>query len=300
VLGGISCFVTGRLGGSIRLENQGASGVTPVFQPRASVVPTLPGGVFFPVPQPTYSQPLPALASFDGLVDYAGASGITLAITNANDLKLVSLSTVTDLDPWIGPAGGGSITLSFTSTNLTSPPVPANVQDGSTIESVAFVTVIYSYQASPARFCTYLNPAFCPCGALGSPMHGCANSANPAGGRMDLLGTASLSNDTLVFPGSSMTNAAVLYFQGDSYTLSGSAFGNGRRCVFGNLVRLGVKVNSGGSSRYPDIGDPAVSVQGLVSAPGMRAYQAYYRDFGGSCPAGTFNITNGMVVTWIP
>jgi hypothetical protein len=66
-------------------------------------------------------------------------------------------------------------------------------------------------------------------------------------------------------------------------------------------VRLGVKTNVNGSSHYPGVGDPPAPVGGqLPPAGGLRAYQVWYRNAASFCTPDTFNLTNGLAVTWAP
>ena len=138
----------------------------------------------------------------------------------------------------------------------------------------------------------------CPCGNNGAAGHGCASSVNPAGAQLLAAGSSSLSNDTVVLSGSDMPNSSALYFQGTSQT--SAQFGDGLRCVGGTIVRLGTKTNAGGASQYPSAGDPSVSVRGMVGAPGARQYQIWYRNAAAFCTPSTFNLTNGLSLTWLP
>ncbi len=136
----------------------------------------------------------------------------------------------------------------------------------------------------------------CPCGNSGAPGHGCANSVNSAGALLGGTGIASLSNDTVVLAGTGMPNSSALYFQGT--TQVSVVFGDGKRCAGGSIVRLGTKTNASGGSQYPAAGDPSVSVRGLVLAPGTRTYQVWYRNAAAFCTASTFNLSNGIEVSW--
>jgi len=143
----------------------------------------------------------------------------------------------------------------------------------------------------------------CPCGN-NSPVAdqaGCLSSLG-AGGRLRSVGIASLTNDQLDLNGSGMPNSSALYFQGTTQQSSGngSTFGDGLRCVAGTVTRLGTLTNVGGSSSYPRITDPSVSVKGLVSVPGTRNYQVWYRNAATFCTASTFNLTNGVQIVWAP
>jgi hypothetical protein len=136
----------------------------------------------------------------------------------------------------------------------------------------------------------------CPCGNNGAPGNGCANSVNPNGANLTTTGNASLANDTLVLHGSGMPNAACLYFQGT--TQVNAQFGDGLRCAGGTIVRLLTKVNVNGQSQYPDPGNPPIHIRGQVTTPGTRTYQCWYRNAAVFCTPSTFNLTNGVLVTW--
>jgi hypothetical protein len=143
----------------------------------------------------------------------------------------------------------------------------------------------------------------CPCGN-NSPVgnnEGCLSSIG-MGGKLGSLGTPSLAADTLVLTGSQMPNSSALYFQGTTQigAGAGSSFGDGLRCAGGSVVRLGTKTNVGGASQYPGAGSPPVSVKGLVTAPGVRDYQCWYRNAAAFCTTSTFNLTNGLEITWTP
>jgi hypothetical protein len=100
--------------------------------------------------------------------------------------------------------------------------------------------------------------------------------------------------------GSDMPNAAALYFQGTAQSSGGlgSTFGDGLRCAAGTIVRLGTKTNAAGTSRYPETGDASISVRGLVTTPGTRTYQVWYRNSASFCTPATFNLSNGVQIAW--
>ncbi len=141
----------------------------------------------------------------------------------------------------------------------------------------------------------------CPCGnnsPAGSGA-GCLSSLG-MGGRLHAVGAASISADTLVLHGAQMPNAPCLYFQGTTQLVGGAGvtFGDGLRCAGGSIVRLGTKTNAAGASQYPDTGDPSLSVRGQVLSPGSRVYQSWYRNAAAFCQPATFNLTNGVAITW--
>ncbi len=141
----------------------------------------------------------------------------------------------------------------------------------------------------------------CPCGndsATGSEA-GCQSSIG-SGGRLTATGHAALSADTLALHGSQMPNSSALYFQGTTQSAggAGTVFGDGLRCASGSIVRLGAKVNALGVSGYPGVGEPTVSAKGAITAPGVRTYQVWFRNAAAYCTPSTFNLTNGVEITW--
>jgi hypothetical protein len=103
-----------------------------------------------------------------------------------------------------------------------------------------------------------------------------------------------------------MPTALTLFVQGDA-TVSAAHFGDGLRCVDGNLKRLYVKHASGGQASAPGGGDLSVTAQsaalGDTIPPGAtRYYFAYYRDPSpGFCPTptgSTFNASNAYSIVW--
>src|SRR5262249_17486905 len=111
-----------------------------------------------------------------------------------------------------------------------------------------------------------------------------------------------LSNDTIVLHGSGMPNSSALYFQGVSQQAGGNgvAFGDGKRCAGGTIVRLMIETNAGGASEYPTGAQPHVSVNGLVGETGIRTYQVWYRNAAYFCTSSTVKLSNGLQLTWVP
>ncbi len=144
----------------------------------------------------------------------------------------------------------------------------------------------------------------CPCGNSGAAGRGCAHSANPSGARLETVGSAQVSNDSLALIASSMpATASCLFFQGTGMTASGAGatFGDGLRCAAGSTIRLVTKFASFGSAQYPTGAEPLISVRGVVPAAGaVRTYQVWFRNSAPFCTASTFNLTNGLRVTWLP
>lgn len=198
--------------------------------------------------------------------------------------------------------GGSTIAVDF--ANLAANPQPVvNVSAGST----AYILQADTGSASTGTvFCIGDGVAPhtpCPCGnnSATADAAGCLNSLG-TGGKLRGMGVASISADSLVLQGSAMANSSVLYFQGTIQQNggNGAVFGDGLRCAGGVVVRLGTTTNVGGSSTYPFGAAPSVSVKGGVVAPGSRTYQAWYRNAAAFCTISTFNLTNGLAVTWNP
>jgi hypothetical protein len=145
----------------------------------------------------------------------------------------------------------------------------------------------------------------CPCGNSGGAGHGCNNSIGSGGAFLDASGTAS--PDTVVFTTTSeLPTALTLFAQGDVLPPP-AIFGDGVRCVGGNLKRLYVKHASGGQASAPGAGDMSVTARSAalgdpIPSGATRYYFAYYRDPNAAfCPAptgGTFNSSNAFSIVW--
>ena len=119
---------------------------------------------------------------------------------------------------------------------------------------------------------------------------------------MTATGIASISADTFTLHGTQMPNSSCLYFQGTTQQGGGpgTVFGDGLRCAGGTVVRLGTKANANGASTYPEPGDATISVRGGDAAGDVRTYQCWYRNAASFCTSATFNLSNGLLVTWTP
>jgi hypothetical protein len=152
-------------------------------------------------------------------------------------------------------------------------------------------------------FCTG-TAAACPCGNAGATGHGCEISFGTGGGLLTAQGKASVSTDRLVLNASGLPpSASMIFFQGTSTLGAGAPFGDGLRCIAVPTRRLGFKttVNGFTSIGFGIPGDPLLSVQGAVpSLGGTIYYQAWFRNPVSFCTAATFNLTNGLRVTWTP
>jgi hypothetical protein len=145
----------------------------------------------------------------------------------------------------------------------------------------------------------------CPCGNNGVAGRGCASSAFAGGGRLTAVGTpgASAATDTLVLTALDIPGPG-LFFQGTGQFAGGAGvmFGDGLLCAGGAITRLGVVFPAGGSASYPGGLTPnPIHVAGAPIAAGdVRHYQVWYRDAAVFCTVSTFNLTQGVTITWVP
>jgi hypothetical protein len=142
----------------------------------------------------------------------------------------------------------------------------------------------------------------CPCGN-NSPTgsnQGCINSLG-TGGTLTASGFASLSSESLTLAATGIPTGMGVFFQGDSLMASPVFQGNGLRCAGGALTRLKTTATqNNGTVVFPGANDPSASQQGQVTQPGTRIYQVWYTDPNPSFCVATFNVTNAIVVTWVP
>ena len=146
----------------------------------------------------------------------------------------------------------------------------------------------------------------CPCNNLGALDHGCENSAGTGGARLTASGITS--PDTVVLTSSDeLPTALSIFLQGTTDLTPGVLFGDGVRCVGGNLKRLYARNAVGGSVSAPIAGEPSLRQQsanlGDPIAPGStRWYQVYYRDpaltFCPNPPGNSWNASSGYRIVW--
>jgi hypothetical protein len=162
-----------------------------------------------------------------------------------------------------------------------------------------------------ASFCTAdgLDPLMttaCPCANTGAAGRGCNNSASTGGARLDASGNTNPDTIVLAVNGE-LPTALSIFLQGNASTPSGILFGDGVRCVSGQLKRLYVKNAVGGAVSAPGAGDLSISARSsalgdTIASGTSRWYQVYSRDPSASfCPApsgNTYNISNGQKIDW--
>jgi hypothetical protein len=140
----------------------------------------------------------------------------------------------------------------------------------------------------------------CPCGNAGAPGRGCENGALTGGALLTQTGGSSVSSGTVALHGTGLQPSQPgLYFQGNNAVAGGMGahFGDGLRCAGGGLRRLQIRTATplGESSTTVDI-----ATAGLVSAGDVKRYQIWYRNPANSPCGTTFNLSNGIEITWTP
>jgi hypothetical protein len=140
----------------------------------------------------------------------------------------------------------------------------------------------------------------CPCSNF-SPVgnnEGCLHSGG-LGGKLVASGGTSISCDTLSLCASQMLGSNCIFIQGSNVPVGPFGFGDGLRCIGGTLRRLGLVPVNGGNACMGTAGTVPIHTLGSVT-PGTYGYQVYYRDPQSFCTSLTYNITNGIQVTWVP
>ncbi len=143
----------------------------------------------------------------------------------------------------------------------------------------------------------------CPCANNGIAAHGCASSQFASGARISASGNAGASagTDTLVLTVSNIGGPG-LFFQASGQVAGGAgiSFGDGLLCASGSILRLGIVFPSGTSATYPGGLTPnPIHVGGAPIAAGdVRHYQCWYRDAFAFCSSSTFNLTQGLTITF--
>jgi hypothetical protein len=297
--------------GSLSFENTNAGATNaPAYNVGILISGTHPAGSFNPGPDPAFEfAPDPAhqigLGTYDGTLDFAGPSSATIPFQNAFGTGAPVMSYPlfgdTQMAPWIGPAGApGMLAFTVQDADISGPSLPPGIFESHGMTTNVHLVVRYDYDPFPTAICLALPSSGCPCSNPGQNGGGCGNSVNAQGGLLAQSGSSQLSNDTLQLIGTRMPDSSALYFQGTSHSYLQSPFGDGLRCVFGSITRLGTKTNVGGASAYPAPGDASISVRGGVTSPGTRYYQTFYRNSASFCTSATFNTTNGRAVLWQP
>ena len=148
--------------------------------------------------------------------------------------------------------------------------------------------------------------AACPCGnesSVGSES-GCTTGMNLHHGAWMRVGgetrTDSVSADDITFLCAwSARNQTAMLFAGTTQIAGGSGlpFGDGLRCVGGQIVRLGLRTTSSGYGTA--IWGPGLASQAGWQPGQTRYFQTWFRDPNGPCGTG-HSLTNGLAVVFGP
>jgi hypothetical protein len=135
--------------------------------------------------------------------------------------------------------------------------------------------------------------AACPCGNAGAANTGCRNSTGQ-GAILQAFGNAAVGSDTVVLAASQCPPGTMGLFFGANNALTATAFGDGLRCVGGNVIRLGIVPTSAAGTAAST--GTISTLEGL--APGqLRRYQVWYRNLAGPCGNGC-NTSNALAIQW--
>jgi hypothetical protein len=156
--------------------------------------------------------------------------------------------------------------------------------------------------AAGVRDCPCSNP---PSGAR----RGCDNSAGTGGATLQASGASFLSADDLVFQsGGEVSGVPSFLVQGSAPMHQGAVYGQGVRCIGGEVKRLYTRRAVNGTAILPDLesGESPISLRSaslgdVIHAGESRWYLVQYRDpiVLGGCPAtSTFNSTPTVMVEW--
>lgn len=142
----------------------------------------------------------------------------------------------------------------------------------------------------------------CPCGNTGATENGCGNSAFASGAHLAGSGVASVAADSLVITATDVPGPG-LFFQGTGQFSGGAGitFGDGLLCAGGAILRLGVVFPTAAAAAYPGGLTPnPIHMGGATAAGDVRHYQCWYRDAAVFCSSDTYNLTQGLTITWAP
>jgi len=145
----------------------------------------------------------------------------------------------------------------------------------------------------------------CPCtGGFGPPPMPVAGGCHNSTGHSAVLvssGAPVVSGDTLSITARNLPPNASCILAQASGSGNSVVFGDGVRCVSGQVRRMGIVAASNGVANWPPPGSDPISLRGLVpAAGGTRYYYVNYRDVLPWCTPATFNLTDTQRIVWVP
>lgn len=330
VLTGITFQISGRGDGQIRVENQANAAVTATSTFRCDMNLRRPDNTVI-VTGTSSRVFVDNLSAFDGNLNYSGPSG-----QSHNNLTVSINATHTSPAPAGDLAlftGAGNIALVLEALDTSTVTGGSNLSWTTKQDADARISICYQFekdcngngiaddvdiqngahdanhdgvpdecQPYTKEFCEGDGSANggpdCPCGnnSSGGAGAGCINGTG-VGATLTPSGAPSIANDTLVLT-ASITNGAGYFFVGDAQIAGGGGtpFGNGLRCVGGNVQRIRKIPGGQGSGTLPPVGTTIHQIVG-ASAGDTDFFQVWYRDPHGAC-GNAFNTTNGVIVVW--
>lgn len=233
--------------------------------------------------------------------------GTTSILTFGDASGTIPDFVTAEFDPSSDWAGVGSAAMIVTPDSIGLFFAPGNAQAGQhlllTLNPITEPSAVVCVPgAAGVPDCPCAPPFFVP-EPQSAAGHGCANSRFAGGAELAAFGLAVIGPP----PGGAQLKLAVtnvpdvltIFMQGDTFAPDAGLFGDGVRCIGGNLIRFGDQIASGGRARYPGSGQPAISVLSGATHGSTRWYQAIYRNASSTwCSPATFNATNGIEIFW--
>jgi hypothetical protein len=142
----------------------------------------------------------------------------------------------------------------------------------------------------------------CPCQPVGVPVAGGCRNSTTRSATLFTSGSTSVSNDTLLIRCENMNpNASTILTQA-SGTSAGVIFGDGFRCISGQLLRMGAVQAQNGVATWPPAGTDPIATRGQIPpAGGIRYYYVFYRDINPTyCSPSLFNLSDNQRIVWTP
>lgn len=140
----------------------------------------------------------------------------------------------------------------------------------------------------------------CPCMPPLVPVAGGCRNSTQQSCTLFTSGVPSVTADSLQLRAEHMPPVASAILAQSTGTGAPVLFGDGLRCVSGQILRMGALAASGGVGTWPLAGD-SISVRGAIPAAGAtRYYYVQYRDVVAYCTPATTNLSDAHRVVWTP
>lgn len=141
----------------------------------------------------------------------------------------------------------------------------------------------------------------CPCMPPSVPVAGGCRNSTGQSATLFTEGSPVVSADTLALRVEHMTPNTSAILTQTTGTSTPVVFGDGVRCVAGQLRRMGTVSAQGGVGTWPPAGTDPIALRGAVpAAGGIRYYYVYYRDLQPYCTSALYNLSDMRKITWVP